>query len=207
MNRKLFGKPMARSLMLAGLALVLAAGCVDKIPGDPDKELERYIKAVQESDYKTIFDINHVTARQLKFMRQMNKGDKERSLEGSYKQYKEIYLNVTPTFQIGITWAEKGFFPPGAQTKVGDPYYQVALEDDPVNAEYERATNVYVPVDVSYPDKTAAPEHDGKKVRSASYDCSMKKIREGQNVTVYSHDDKWFFGGCIVNMGKTTYHQ
>ncbi|MDH5638823.1 MAG: hypothetical protein OEZ04_10050, partial [Nitrospinota bacterium] len=139
--------------------------------------------------------------------RQLGKEDKEKSLEGSYSQYKETYLSGAPTFQPGITWAERGFFPPGSIAKVGAPYYPIAAGDDPVNAEYEKANNVYVPVDVTYPDKAIAPEYNEKKVKSASYDCSMKKIREGRNVTIYAHDDRWFFGGCIVNAGKITYHQ
>ena len=209
MNRKLFGKPMARAMASAMtlMAVVsMAVGCVDKIPGDPDKVLERYITAVQQSDYKTIFDINHVTAKQLKYTRQLGKEDKEKSLEASYNQYKELYLSVAPTFQPGITWGEKAFFTPGAKAKVGAPYHPVAVGDDPVNAEYEKANNVYVPVDVSYPDQATAPDHNGKKIKSASYDCSLKKIREGGNVTVYAHDDRWFFGGCIVNVGKITYY-
>ena len=204
MNRKSFGK----SLALALTALVwVSSGCVEKIPGEPDKVVERYIKAVQETDYRTIFDINHVTAKQLKYLRQLNAGDREHSLEESYRQYSEIYKGVAPTFQPGITWAEKGFFPPGSKTRVGKPYHPIAAGDDPVNAEYEKATNVYVPVEVDYPDISTAPEYSGRKVRSALYDCGLKKIREGRNVTVYAHDDKWFFGGCIANTSKMTFYQ
>jgi len=202
MNRKWFGEALA---LLAIIALV--ASCTKKIPGDPDKTLERYIKALQAQDMQTITDLNHLSARQLKFLRQSSSEDRQKSIDMALEGYKEAFDAAPHTFQQGITWSERYFFPAGAKFTIGEPYSPVKVGDDPVNAEYEKSNNSFVPVDVVYPDSKTAPDHGGKKVKSAHYDCSMKKIREGRNVAIYSHDDTWYFGGCVVNQAQFTYFE
>jgi len=202
MNRKLFGERFA---LLIALAVLSAFGCAKKIPGEPEKTVERYAKAVQAGEYSTIFEINALSARQLKHLRQSTGEEAEKTIAQTMERFQQAYNEAPATFQPGISWAEKGYFPAGAQVTVGRAYWPEKVGDDPVNADYEKFANCYVPVDVDYTGAKKIPEQDGKKVKSAHYDCSLKKIREGRNVTIYSHDDVWYFGGCIVAVGKITY--
>jgi len=202
MNRKLFGERFA---VLVAVAALMAAGCEKKIPGEPEKTVERYVKAVQAQEYKTIFEINALSARQLKHLRLSAGAEKEKSIAQAMEKFQQAFNDAPVTFQPGITWAEKNYFPAGAQVTVGTAYWPQKVGDDPVNAEYEKYNNCFVPVAVDYAGAKQTPENDGKKVKSAQFDCSLKKIREGQNVTVYSHDDLWYVGGCIATMGKITY--
>jgi len=203
MNRKSFGNTL---VALAALA-ALTAGCVKKISGAPENTAERYIAAVQAGDYKTIFDLNAASARQLKHLRLLTGGDTEKSMSQAMERFRQNYVEAPSTFQTGVAWAEKGFFQAGAQCKVGAAFQPVKAGDDPVNADYEKGNSVFVPVDVTYPDSNTALDHNGKKVKTAHYDCGLKKIREGKNVSVYSHDEVWYFGGCMVNEGTLTYFQ
>lgn len=197
---------MRKYITIAAVAVValVASGCMEKIPGEPEKVMRDYVEAVQKDDFKTIYKLHMLTARQQQFLSKSEVGDVEAMLREHYENSKKDYDAVKPTFAQGITWSEKHFFPASATFAIGDPYHPPAAPDDPVNAEYEKAQNVIVPVNVTYSKKEDAPELEGAKVKSAGYMCFMKKIRQAETVRVYSHDEKWYFGDCLVDEQTVT---
>ncbi|VAW27576.1 hypothetical protein MNBD_BACTEROID07-1038, partial [hydrothermal vent metagenome] len=139
------------------------------------------------------------TARQKKFLGQSKEDDMAKSIENSIAENWAKYQSAVPTFISGVIWAEKFYFPASSTTVIGKAYTLAPIGDDSVNALYEMSTTVNVPVTVTYTEKKDAPKYNGKEVKTASYDCVLGKIREGDNVRVYSHDDKWYFSGCVIN--------
>ena len=194
MNRKSFGKAAFGFAVVAAFLLV---SCAETIPGDPQGTLKRYITAVQEDDFKTLYELNRSTAQQRKHLERTTIGDVEGMLEASYRERKKAYDEHPRDLTINVQWAEKNYFPPSSAVVYGKPNHPPAAGDDPVNAEYERANNVNVPVTVTYHDKNEALQIGGVTVREIAFVCALTKIREGKNVRIYSHDDQWFFGSCI----------
>ncbi|MEE8483581.1 MAG: hypothetical protein V3S46_03205 [Nitrospinota bacterium] len=205
MNHKLSGNTAKTAIAVAVLVFALTA-CWQKIPGDPKGTLEKYIKAVQQGDFKTIYALNQVTARQKKYLEQTTVGDVDAIVAENYRKSKSDYDDLEPVKVVNIQWGEKYFFPPSASVAVGKPKPPAAAGDDTVNAEYERAGTVNVQVSVVYTDPAKAPEIEGKKVKSIDYLCTLVKIREGKNVRVYSHDENWFFGSCIEETPSASYY-
>ncbi len=181
------------------------AGCVRKIPGRPEKIMEEYVKAVQRKDFETIFALNAGAARIRKFLERSEMGDKEKILKEDFEKNKAAYQAAEPSFAPGVRWTEKHYFPATALVDIGDPYPPASAGEDNVNAEYEMAMSVFVPVIVKYPDQNEAPAYNKRKLKTARYDCALRKIREGGAVRVYSTDDKWYFAGCVFDSSSVTY--
>ena len=204
MSPRSFGRVFAGVVTVVLLALGVSA-CERKIPGNPRKVMEEYIKAVQGRDFETIYRLNRVTARQKKYLEASRAGDVRKALETNYQEHKADFESAPVTFTPGVEWAEKHFFPPGSEVSVGEPYYIKPVGDDPVNAKYEEALTVMVKVLTKYLNETYAPELNGRKIKSATFDCSLGKIRLGKSVRVYSHDDEWYFNGCLINLDSVQY--
>lgn len=194
MSRKWFGRIAA--LLAVGLA---GHACMREIPGDPEAVMERYVKAVQTSDFKTVYSINRVTARQVKYLGSGDSSTRESDLKQNMERNREMYDAVRPTFTPGVQWAERFFFTASSAVTVEKAHWLQSYGSDTVNADHEKTLTVIVPVRVVYPNQRDAPPYQDGWVRSAQYDCALSKIREGGNVTIYSHDTQWYFGGCIVD--------
>lgn len=194
MSRKLFGR--IALIVLASLA----AGCADKIPGNPEAVTELYIKAIQAADFNAVYALNVATARELRFQAGKDSTVSKEELKLAMEKHKAMYLAAPPTFIPGQRWSERHFFPPSSSVTVGKAHWLPPFGTDPVNAEYEREGTVIVPVEVVYSNKDEAPEYqDTGKVKSARYDCTLKKFRQEGAVAVYSHDAKWYVSGFIVD--------
>ncbi|VAX25499.1 hypothetical protein MNBD_NITROSPINAE02-1181 [hydrothermal vent metagenome] len=198
---------MRTDLVAIILSLVALAGCVDEIPGNPEKVMDEYIRAIQKDDFKTLYSLNVKTARQKKYLSLTKIGDIQKTLDENYNMNLALYKSAKPGPDIGMRWGEKFFFTATSSFTIGSPYFMKPVGDDPVNADYEKASNILIPVTVTYSKLDQAPKVDGRKVKSARYDCVLRKIREGFNVTIYSHDDKWYFAGCSVDTSSITYFQ
>jgi hypothetical protein len=175
------------------------------IPGNPKKTVEDYIAAVQKSDFEKIYNLNRVTARQKKYIEKSENGDIEKELKVSFETHKAAYEAVEPGFFTGAQWAEKNFFPPTADVVIGEAKHPSPAGDDPVNVEYEKGFTVFVPVKTLYTKSEDAPELYGRKVKEATYDCVLGKIRYGDRVRIYAHDEQWFFAGCILDRTSVTF--
>ncbi|MBF0292895.1 MAG: hypothetical protein HQK86_12145 [Nitrospinae bacterium] len=194
MSRKWFGRVVA--LIAVSLA---GAGCSGKIPGNPEAVVERYVKAVQTNDFDTVYTLNVGTARELRFQAGKDSTVSKEELKQNMERHKAMYLAAVPTFIPGQRWAERHFFPASSNATVGKAFWLPPFGSDPVNADYEKDTTVIVPVEVVYSNKTEAPEYQELgKVKSARYDCTLKKFRQEGAVAVYSHDAQWYLAGCIV---------
>ncbi|MBF0169719.1 MAG: hypothetical protein HQK87_01295 [Nitrospinae bacterium] len=169
------------------------------IPGEPEKVTRRYVEAIQTGDYHTLFRLNHVTARRLKYF-DMSELPEDREEAVRYQAAQQAEYEATPPdFTPGVRWAERHYFPPTARVTVGKAVSPAAAPNDPVNADYEKANSVTVPVTVDYPDPGQAPLYQGKPMASAAFDCMLIKLRVGKNVAVYSHDDQWYVNGVILD--------
>ena len=193
MNRKWSGSAVGIYLILLIFSPLLLS-CTKDIPGNPIKTVEDYIAAVQKSDFETIYNLNRVTARQKKYIKKAKNGNVEQELKASLKTHKRAYEAVEPGFFTGAQWAEKYFFPSTSRVVVGE-----ARHPPPSGVDYEKGFTLYVAVKTSYAKREDAPEFHGRKVKGAVYDCILGKIRYGENVRVYSHDEQWFFAGCILD--------
>ncbi|MGK7345145.1 MAG: hypothetical protein ACNS63_04990 [Candidatus Nitrospinota bacterium M3_3B_026] len=204
MSPRWSGRPGAGWLAVAAAVSVLSASCHDRIPGKPEKTTAEYIEAIQKNDFAAVYQLNRVTARQARYLENTDVGDVDEMLRQNYEQRKAEYEAARAVFTPGIQWAEKHFFPASASVSVGEASWIKPVGDDPVNADYEKALTVTVPVSVEYKDKSAAPELEGKKLKSASYTCSLGKIRSEKSVRVYNVDEQWYFNGCILNRESVT---
>lgn len=198
MNRKWCGSFRYTYFVLSIFSLALLS-CTSEIPGDPKKTLEEYITAVQKGNFETVYRLNKVTARQKKYLEQTKIDDFKKILKQNYEKNWANYKSVKPSFIANIQWAEKHFFPPSCSPSVGKPQKPTPIGNDRVNVEYEEALTIIVPVFVTYNAKRDAPKLNGRKIKSTGYVCILGKIREGSNVRIYSHDDQWFFGSCILD--------
>lgn len=193
MNRKWSGSAAGVWLILL-ISFPPLFSCTKDIPGNPKKTVEDYIEAVQKSDFETIYRLNRVTARQKKYIEKSKNGHVEQELKASFETHKAAYEAAEPGFFIGARWAEKYFFPSTSRVVIGE-----ARHPPPAGVDYEKGFTLYVSVKASYTKREDAPELDGRKIREAVYDCILGKIRYGENVRVYSHDEQWFFSGCILD--------
>lgn len=182
------------------------AACQDRIPGEPEKTAREYIEAIQKNDFAAVYRLNRVTARQVRYLENTDVGDVDEMLRQDYERRKADYEAVRTAFTPGIQWTEKHFFPASASVSVGEASWIKPAPGDPVNAEYEKALSVMVPVSVEYKDKNDAPVFEGKRLKSASYTCAMGKIRSEKSVRVYNVDEQWYFNGCILDRGSVTWY-
>lgn len=195
MSRKLFGRAVA------AIALTLiAAGCTAKIPGNPEAVTQRYVKALQTDDFNTVYTLNFLTAREVRFQGGKDSSVSKEELKLSMDRHRAMYLAAPPSFLPGQRWAERHYFTPSSTATVQKAHWIPPFGSDPVNAEYEKDMTVIVPVNVVYSSKEDAPSYQEGKVKSARYDCTLKKIREEGAVTIYSHDTQWYVSGCIVEV-------
>jgi hypothetical protein len=202
MNHRLFGKFFSLGILFLTL-IATVFGCSDSIPGQPAKIVEEYVKAVQSNDFEKIYQLNFLTARQKIFIVGKDKVEVESLMREHFELSKKRYDESLPQDEIGLQWAEKDFFTPNALIEVDKARYPPAAADDPVNAEYEKDQNAFVTVRAVYKDKDEAPLLLGKRVVEAEYDCILKKIRQPGTVRVYSHDEQWYIGGCIMDRVRT----
>ena len=202
MNLKLFGSFRYEYFVL----LFALLSCMNDIPGEPKKRVQEYITAVQKGDFETIYRLHRVTAQQKKYLEQTEGGDLKELMKQNYERNKASYESVKPSFMDNIQWAEKYFFPPSCSPSVGEPQKPApATKDDPGYADYEKALTTMVPVSVTYNSEKDAPQLSGRKLKFAKYICILGKIREGSNVRIYSHDDQWFFNGCIPDSNSVRF--
>lgn len=204
MNRKWSGSAVGIYLILMIFSLLLLT-CTRDIPGNPEKTVKDYITAVQKSDFETIYNLNRLTARQKRFIEKIKNGDVEKELKASFEMHKAAYDAVEPGFFTGAQWAEKYFFPPMATVVIGKARHPSSAGDDPSNVEYDKGFTLFVSVKTFYTKSEDAPELDGRKVKKATYDCVLGKIRYGANVRIYSHDEQWFLSGCILDRPLVTF--
>jgi len=186
-------------LLVAPITALLLLSCSKAIPGHPEKIMSGYIEAVKKDDFATIYELNMKTARQKKYLGKTSVGNLGMILKENFEKNRSDYENVPISFNLGEQWVEKHFFRTAAIYSIGEPYSPKPVGDDPVNAKYESSVSCYVPVLVEYGDTKTGLEYNGKKIKSAKYDCSMRKIREGNNARVYSHDDNWYLAGCVID--------
>lgn len=206
MNRKLFGKNGA--ILTVAVALLLATGvsCSDSIPGKPDMVLQEYVVAVQKGDFETIYRLNRATARQSRFIHKDKTGDAEKMDAENMAMARANYEAVQPSFTPGMHWAEKHFFPQTSGVFIGRPQHLAPTGNEPgLKDNYEKGNTVVIPVSVTYPDLNQAPEYGGKKIKQAEYRCVMGKVRMEDSLMIYTHDDKWFFNACLIEIEKIEY--
>ncbi len=208
MNLKWFGSLQWKGLLLTLLCVSVLLSCSDnKVKGDPKKTLSVYVNAIKMGDFKTVYRLNRVTARQLKYVGATSVGDVKQQLENNYKNNRAKYEATEVTFTPNVQWAEKHFFPPSCVFELSPIHSLTAIDKDNPNALYEEGFLVISTVSVRYPDLREAPELEGKKISSAKYDCYLNKIREGGNVRVYDVDDKWYVGGCILEAESVEFYK
>jgi len=188
---------MTRHILALAAAAMMMASCEKEIPGHPEKVMEAYLRATQAGDFEQIFRLNFATAKEDRFNEPSSPGASQRRARRI-----EAYHDAEQTFTPGIVWAERHFFPPKAACKILKAHPLAAVGDDPVNADYERALSIIVPVEVTYAPGDPAPVVNGKPLRFARYDCTLRKIREPGAVSVYSDDDVWRFSGCVADMAS-----
>lgn len=187
------------SLFLVAITfLFFTVSCEEKVPGDPEKTLAEYIKAIQNKDYKTIFALNFASERKIRFIEDAEGADIKIMLAENFEKDKADYLAAEQTFTTGNRWIERHFFPKSATFTVGKAFFMAPVGDDPVNVDYEKAVSVQTPVVVEYNDTKDAPTYEGRKVLSAKYVCMLRKLRQKGSVRIYSHDTEWFVASCTV---------
>lgn len=198
MNRKLFGKDFFRAIVLLTLIAGMTAACsINKIAGNPTKVLKEYIDAVQKGDFNTMYSLSHVTARQKKWIKKLESGDVQKQEAENFQRHKAIYDATVPGL-LNVQWAEKFFFPASAKVEIGKPRDPESVEKKMGDA-YEKGVVVLFTVSVTYPKPEDAPEFNGVKLKSADYNCMLRKIRYDDSVMIYSYDEKWFFAGCVIS--------
>ena len=194
MSRKLFGRAVA----VLAVSLAFSA-CSSKIPGNPEIVVERYVKALQTDDFNTVYALNVGTAREQRFQAGKDSSVSKEELKLSMERHRAMYYAAQPSFVPAQKWAERHFFPASSTATVEKAHWLPPFGTDPVNADYEKDTTVIVPVKVVYASKDDAPLYQEGKVKSARYDCTLKKFRQEGAVAVYSHDANWYVSGFIVD--------
>ncbi len=207
MSHKLSGNKIFKAGFYIAVLAFVTGGCDQKIVGHPEKVTSDYIKAVQRNDFKAIYKLNFDTSRSSKYLKCSDEKAEEKICEQNFRENKTIYENVELNLSPGVRWTEKYYFPASALIDIGEPYPPVAAGEDDINSKYEKAVSVFIPVKVEYPDQDEAPSQDDRKIKTASFECVLRKIREGGNVRVYSNDTKWYFAGCVFNSLSATYHK
>jgi len=206
MNLRLSGKKaFGACCLLFPLAALALFACTKEIPGNPEKTVKEYIEAVQKGDFETIYRLNRVTARQKKFLEKTEAGNVELVLKQNFERQKAAYFTSEPDIFSGALWTERYFFPPSSSVKVGKARSMSQIGDDPVNVEYEKGFLAIVPVETTYASEKDAPKLKGQSIKKAVYDCNLAKIRQGDNVRIYSHDEKWFIARCILDTDTVEY--
>ncbi len=199
MNRKLFGRNFFRMLALLTLITGAVSACtLDKIAGQPENVLREYIDAVQKGDFNTIYALSQVTARQKRLIAKSETGDKKVLEAEQFQRHKTIYDATVMSFS-NEQWTEKFYFPPSAKVEVGKAHDPLPVEKEKMGDAYEKGGVVVVKVSVTYPKPEEAPEYNGQKLNYADYNCMLRKIRYEDSVMIYSYDEKWYFGGCLIN--------
>jgi len=205
MSRKWSGKTIYKAGFYIIVSAFLWGGCDREIPGHPEKVAFEYIHAVQKNDFQAIYKLNFDTSRSRKYLECSEKKADDKICEDNFRENKTAYEKAGLNLSPGVRWAEKHYFPPSALIEVGEPYPPVGAGDDDLNAKYEMAVSVFIPVKVEYQDQNEAPSQNNRKIKTASFECVLRKIREGGNVRVYFHDAKWYFAGCVFNSATATF--
>ncbi len=199
MNRKLFGKNTFRAIVLLFLIGGVVSACtLDKIAGDPEKVLKEYIDAVQKGDFNKMYSLSQVTVRQKRLLAKTDSGNMKVLESEQFQRHKAIYDATVPSFS-GEQWVEKFYFPPSAKVELGVAHDPLPVEKEKMGDAYEKGGVVVIKVSVDYPKPEEAPEYNGQKLNHADYNCMLRKIRYEGSVMIYSYDDKWYFGGCMIN--------
>jgi len=207
MNRKLFGNIVVIKKALFVIALLALNSCSESIPGNPEKVAGDYVKALQSKDFSRIYELNFLTVRQNRLLLREEGASGKMLMEENFRNHKADYESAEAKFTDRGLWHEKSYFPQSAKVTVGKASYPKAAADDPVNADYEKAQNVYVKIKTLYSSPSDAPDYEAKKIKEVSFDCFLKKIRKEGNVSIYSHDEQWFVADIVPDVTTALYFE
>ncbi|MDH5541665.1 MAG: hypothetical protein OEY64_01740 [Nitrospinota bacterium] len=189
------------------IALLTLNSCSESIPGNPEKVAENYVEAIRADDFAQIYELNFLTVRQKRLLLREESDAGQKLLEENFKKHKGDYESVDVKLTDRGIWHEKSYFPKSAKVTFGKASYPKAAADDPVNAEYEKAQNVYVKIKSVYSSPEEAPVYDDKKIKEVSFDCFLKKVRKEGNVRIYSHDEQWFVADIVPDVSTAIYFE
>jgi hypothetical protein len=207
MSPKLSGREKVLTCALLALFTLVLHSCTSSTTGNPRKVVEDYINAIQNGDFETIYRLNRVTARQKKFIGKSGEHNSEVELKELFAKHKATYESFKPELLAGAQWAEKYYFSNSSTVIIGQPKHPPVTDGETQNAEYEKGKSMSVSVSAVYAIEKDAPIFNARRIKEATYDCFLGKIRYGDNVQIYPYDKQWFFAGCILDNQSVLFFQ
>ena len=179
----------------AGVLLValLLNACSGKSAEAPAAAVDRYIKATQKGDFKTLYEMDYMPQRQIVFIYRAGDEGRQAQLDENFKKAKASFDETTTLVGFTSAWAEKFLFIP--QT----------LGDNPTSKYREREATI-VEVAVEYTDQAKAPQYADGSIKKATYEVKLMPLSEIVKGLKTSRDENaWIVRSIDVKNDSITY--
>lgn len=191
----------------AGIFLValLLNGCGGAKPSEaPETALDRYIKAAQAGDFKTLYEMDYMPQRQIVLIYRAGEEGRQAKLDENFKKSKESFDETTTLVGFSSAWAEKFLFIPQMKYTIGGAETR-KLGDNPTSKYREREAAA-VEVAVEYPDAAKAPKDAMGSIKKATLEVKLMPLADIVKGLKTNLDEKaWIVRSIDVKNGTIEY--
>lgn len=186
------------------LIAIMAGGCSGKPTETPEAALERYIKAAQTRDFKTLYDMDYLPQRQLVLVYRAGEEGLQAKLDENFRKAKESFDETTELVGFSSVWAEKFLFTPEMKYTVGGSETK-KLGDNPTSKYREREA-AQIEVTVEYTDAAKAPRDASGSIKKVVYEVKLMPLADIVKGLKTSLDEKaWIVRGIDAKSGSIEY--
>lgn len=187
------------------LIAVLLSGCGGGKPTEtPEAALERYIKAAQTRDFKTLYEMDYLPQRQAVLIYRAGEQGLQAKLDENFRKAKESFDATTELVGFSSAWAEKFLFIAEMKYTIGGSETQ-KLGDNPTSKYREREAAA-IEVAVEYTDAAKAPSDSTGRIKKAVYEVKLLPLADIVKGLKTSLDEKaWIVRGIDAKNGSIEY--
>ncbi|MDH4100148.1 MAG: hypothetical protein OEV28_06190 [Nitrospirota bacterium] len=187
------------------LAVLLLNGCGGGKPSEvPEAALDRYIKAAQSGDFKTLYEMDYLPQRQIVLIYRAGEEGRQAKLDENFKKSRELYDEATTLVGFSSAWAEKFLFIPQMKYTIGGSETR-KLGDNPTSKYREREAAA-VEVAVEYADAATAPKDAQGSIKKVTYEVKLMPLADIVKGLKTSLDEKaWIVRSIDVKSGTLEY--
>lgn len=186
------------------LVALLISGCSGKPTETPEAALERYIKAAQTRDFKTLYEMDYLPQRQVVLIYRSGEEGLKAKLDENFRKSKESFDETTTLVGFSSAWSEKFLFIPEMKCTVGGSETQ-KLGDNPTS-KYRDREAAEIEVAVEYTDAAKAPLDASGSIKKAVYEVRLMPLADIVKGLKTSLDEQaWIVRSIAAKNGSLEY--
>lgn len=192
------------AITVLGCMLLIVAACGEKPAEAPEAALDRYIKAAQARDFKTLYDMDYMPQRQMVLIYRAGEEGLKAKLDENFRKSRESFDQTTTLVGVSSAWSEKFLFIKDMSYTVGESETK-RLGDNPT-AKYKTREAEVVEVVAEYTNKATAPNDGRSSIKKAVYVIKMLPLQEIVRGIKTTLDEKsWIIRSIDAREGSVEY--